>query len=99
RGAVIDEPALVRALAEGRIAGAGLDVLEEEPIASASPLLAMDNVIITPHFAGYTDRYPEDDCEASVEAILDMAGGYLPRSVVNPRVKPRWGALAPNPHQ
>ena len=99
RGPVIDEQALIKALREGWIAGAGLDVLEQEPIDSASPLLAMDNVIVTPHFAGYTDRYPEDDYAASVEAIIDMAGGHLPRSVVNPRVKPRWGALAPNPHK
>ncbi len=96
RGPVVDERALVKALREGWIAGAGLDVLEREPIDPASPLLAMDNVIITPHFSGYSDRYPEDNYEASVEAIVDMANGHWPRSVVNPGVQPRWGQLAPN---
>ncbi|MGD9495418.1 MAG: C-terminal binding protein [Armatimonadota bacterium] len=51
RGGIIDETALVQALAEGRIAGAGLDVLEREPPAEDNPLLRMDNVIVTPHVA------------------------------------------------
>jgi D-3-phosphoglycerate dehydrogenase len=54
RGGLVDESALVEALREGRIAGAGLDVLEEEPPPRAHPLLAMDNVIITGHTAGST---------------------------------------------
>lgn len=57
RGAVIDEPALICALQEGRIAGAGLDVFAEEPLPADSPLWGMDNVIITPHYAGATPRY------------------------------------------
>ena len=59
RGAIIDEAALISALAAQKIAGAGLDVFEEEPLPSTSPLWAMDNVIITPHISGNTARYHE----------------------------------------
>lgn len=57
RGRVIDEQALVRALREGWIAGAGLDVTEEEPLPSESPLYAMPNVILTPHISGNSAHY------------------------------------------
>ena len=58
RGSVVDEPALVRALEEGWIAGAALDVFETEPLPATSPLWAMENVIVTPHIAGEPDDYP-----------------------------------------
>ena len=57
RGRVIDEQALVRALREGWIAGAGLDVTEEEPLPSESPLYSMPNVILTPHISGNSVHY------------------------------------------
>jgi D-3-phosphoglycerate dehydrogenase len=95
RGAVVDEPALIRALREGWIAGAGLDVFEQEPCAPDNPLLSMDNVVVTPHTAGYTDTYPTDFITVCVEAIIDLAQRRWPPSVVNPSVKPRWGALTP----
>ena len=57
RGAVVDEKALITALSSEVIAGAALDVFEEEPLPSASPLWNLDNVIITPHFAGFTRDY------------------------------------------
>jgi len=57
RGPIIQEKALIRALEEGQIAGAGLDVFEEEPLPETSPLWDMKNVIITPHFAGVTPNY------------------------------------------
>jgi phosphoglycerate dehydrogenase-like enzyme len=59
RGALVDEVALVRALREGWIAGAALDVFEQEPLPADSPLWKMDNVIISPHIAGFTPRYDE----------------------------------------
>ena len=59
RGAIVDEAALVRALGEGWIAGADLDVFEQEPLPDDSPLWAMDNVLISPHVAGFTPRYDE----------------------------------------
>ena len=59
RGAVVDEHALTRALREGWIAGAALDVFEEEPLPADSPLWGMDNVIISPHVAGLTPNYHE----------------------------------------
>ncbi len=54
RGTIIDEPALVRALQEGRIAGAGLDVFEDEPFTPENPLAALPNVVLTPHIAAGT---------------------------------------------
>ncbi len=59
RGATIDEPALVEALFDGRLAGAGLDVFELEPLPATSPLWAMKNVIITPHHAGDVEDFPQ----------------------------------------
>jgi phosphoglycerate dehydrogenase-like enzyme len=51
---VVDEAALIEALQEGKIAGAGLDVFEQEPVDPANPLLKMSNVVVTPHMAGTT---------------------------------------------
>jgi phosphoglycerate dehydrogenase-like enzyme len=59
RGAIIDETALARALAEGWIGGAGLDVFEQEPLPADSPLWDMDNALLSPHVAGFTPRYDE----------------------------------------
>ncbi len=59
RGGVVDEDALISTLAAGRIAGAALDVFEEEPLPSDSPLWGLDNIIIAPHISGYTVRYDE----------------------------------------
>jgi len=59
RGETVDEAALIRALQEGWIAGAGLDVFEEEPLLSDSPLYDLENVILSPHVSGFTLRYDE----------------------------------------
>jgi len=59
RGAIIDEAALARALEEGWIGGAGLDVFEQEPLPDESPLWDMENALISPHVAGFTPRYDE----------------------------------------
>ncbi len=59
RGAIVDEAALIRALSDGWIAGAGLDVFEQEPLPADSPLWKLENVLISPHVAGYTPRYDE----------------------------------------
>ena len=90
RGPVIDEPALVRALTEGWIAAAGLDVLEQEPVQPDNPLLAMENVILTPHIGGYSDESSDLFWRLSLETALDLAAGRWPRSVVNRDVKARW---------
>ena len=63
RGRIVDEAALVEALAARRIAGAGIDVTAEEPLAPASPLWGMGQVLITPHTAGETRRYEDNVLE------------------------------------
>lgn len=74
RGAIIDEPALVRALSENRIAGAGLDVFEREPLPIDHPLLSLRNVVLAPHM-GYVTRRTYDvfyaDIVAEIMAYLD----------------------------
>jgi len=67
RGRVIDEPALIAALQQRRIAAAGLDVTHEEPLPAASPLWALPNVLITPHAAGETQRYED----AVIDILLE----------------------------
>jgi len=59
RGNVVDEPALIKALQTHQIGGAALDVFEQEPLPADSPLWHMENVIITPHLSGFTNRYNE----------------------------------------
>ena len=90
RGPVVQESVLVRALREGWIAGAGLDVFEEEPTPVDNPLLKMDNVVVTPHSAGHSDLTSEKQWRLSVETAVAFSKGHWPRSYVNPAVAPRW---------
>jgi phosphoglycerate dehydrogenase-like enzyme len=84
RGPVVDEAALVAALTERRIAGAGLDVFEDEPTPVANPLLKMDNVIVAPHALAWTDELFGNIARTAVAAILDVHAGRLPTYLVNP---------------
>ena len=90
RGPVVDEPALFRALSERWIAAAGVDVLEQEPPDPDNPMFSLDNAVITPHIAGYTDQSMHESWRLSVETALELAQGRWPRSYVNQNVKPRW---------
>jgi D-3-phosphoglycerate dehydrogenase len=89
RGRLIDETALYRAVAEGWISGAALDVLESEPPDPGSPLLRLNDVIVTPHIAAYSDTFFADSWRLSVETIVDLADGRWPRASANPGVNPR----------
>ncbi len=75
RGGVVDEPALIQALQEGKIGGAGLDVFAQEPLPSSSPLWGMDNVILTPHIAGMTPHYHERALEVFAENLRRYLAG------------------------
>ncbi|MGI8979708.1 MAG: C-terminal binding protein [Pirellulaceae bacterium] len=88
RGPVVDEPALVRALTQGWIAAAGLDVFEQEPPALDNPLLKLENVILTPHSAGRSGDGMEPRWRTSVETVLALARRRWPPSCVNRDVKP-----------
>ena len=88
RGAIADEKALITALSSGQIAGAALDVFEEEPLPATSPLWSLDNVIITPHLSGFTRDYHEKAARVFKENLrrylenrpllnrMDRAKGY-----------------------
>jgi len=91
RGPTVDEAALIKALQEGWIAAAGLDVLEKEPPDPTNPLLTMDNVILTPHVASASARMdPERRRRVGQEIALVLAGRW-PRSCVNPSVLEKSG--------
>lgn len=97
RGPIVDQKAITAALQERRIAGAGLDVLEQEPPDPDDPILKLDNVILSPHALCWTDQCFAGNGAADVAAVLEVQHGRVPRGVVNRAVleSERWrGRLA-----
>lgn len=92
RGPIVDQKALTRVLQERRIAGAGLDVLEQEPPDADDPILRLDNVILSPHALCWTDQCFAGNGAADVKAVLDIQKGQEPRGIVNRDVvkHPDW---------
>jgi phosphoglycerate dehydrogenase-like enzyme len=91
RGGLVDEGALCEALMSGHLAGAGLDVLLVEPPPKDHPLLALDNVIVSPHVAALDERAMVDMSVGAARNIVDLLGGRWPAgSLVNPDVKAAW---------
>jgi phosphoglycerate dehydrogenase-like enzyme len=84
RGAVIEEKALIQSLREGRLKGAGLDVHEEEPLDPHSPLLQLENVVLTPHIASSTRVAVEMTYRAAVSNVIRFVQGQRPNGIVNP---------------
>jgi phosphoglycerate dehydrogenase-like enzyme len=88
RGAVVNEPALIAALRNGLIAGAGLDVFAQEPVDLRSPLLRMENVIATPHVAGVTTQSYEGIARAIADNVTAVKEGRMPKYCVNRDARP-----------
>jgi phosphoglycerate dehydrogenase-like enzyme len=80
RGAIVDEAALVTVLREGSVAGAALDVFVNEPLSPTSPLLELDNVVLTPHLGWPTDSGFEGFADNATEIILNYMDGTMPRA-------------------
>ena len=91
RGSIVDQAALTEGLQEGRIAGAGLDVFEQEPPDADDPLLAPDNVILTPHALCWTDQLISGSGTADIRAVLVVMAGRIPNGIVNRDVIDRFG--------
>ena len=97
RGPIVDQAALTKVLQEGRIAGAGLDVQEQEPPDIDDPLLRLDNVILAPHALCWTDQCFAGIGASAVRSVLDVADGHTPRGLVNRAVleHARWQGRLP----
>jgi len=100
RGPLIDQTALTRALQEKRIAGAALDVLEEEPLPAGSALRSLDNVVLTPHFGGQSVDSMAQLHRSVMNSVEALLGGYWPPFALNPRIIPRrplrpWAEFRP----
>lgn len=100
RGPLIDEAALIDALRERRLGGAALDVFDEQPLASDHALLALDNVLLTPHAAGLTGESMARMSQGSAHEVLRLLSGQRPLNLVNPDVwaarrQARCGSTAP----
>ncbi len=83
RGPIVDQRALTEALRERRIAGAGLDVFEWEPVDPNDPILGLDNVIVSPHSLCWTDEWAYITGRSACQAIVEVAAGRVPKYVVN----------------
>jgi len=98
RGEILDEQAVFEALSSGKVAGAALDVLIEEPPSRDNPILELENVILTPHAAGVTDESLERMSISIAETIVNITQGRLPNleTVVNKAVlnSPPWNKMA-----
>ena len=98
RGPIVDQVALARVLREGQIAGAGLDVFDEEPTDPGDPLFALDNVVVTPHALCWTDQLFAGCGAADVRAVMAVMAGRVPGGIVNRDVldRPGWKARLAN---
>lgn len=85
RGKVVDEAAMIDALQQGQIRGAGLDVFEREPLDPTSPLLQLDNVVATPHIGSATYETREAMARCAVDNLLAALAGERPANLVNPQ--------------
>ena len=83
RGPIVDEKALIDVLQKHRIAGAALDVFEQEPVDPANPLLTLDNVIVTPHSLCWTDECFHNMAATGLRSIVDALNGRIPEFLVN----------------
>lgn len=86
RGALVDEAALARALREGRIAGAALDVFAIEPLPKASQLHGAPNLLLSPHQASFSRESSERVGLAAAQGIVDLMNGQRPQNILNPKV-------------
>lgn len=89
RGGIVDETALAEAIREGRLAGAGLDVVAEEPIRPDHPLIGLPGVVLTPHIAGVTDEGMVRMARESAEEVLRVLRGERPKHPLNLEVLAR----------
>lgn len=87
RGSIIDEDALIEALENGYIAGAAIDVIEKEPIDLNSKLLHLDNLVITPHAAWYTEEAQESLQRCAAEEVVRVLTGKSAKHIVNPEYR------------
>jgi D-3-phosphoglycerate dehydrogenase len=101
RGAIVDQAALVDALRKEHLAGAGVDVVDPEPLPVDDPLLSAPNVIGAPHSLGYTDELLRGCVEQACRSLIDVASGLVPKNLANPEVvepalrgeaQPPWGS-------
>ena len=83
RGGIVDQEALVAALASGHLSGAGLDVFDPEPLPLGHPLLTADGVILSAHALNWTEELDADLAAQNVAAVLDLLAGRIPHKVVN----------------
>jgi D-3-phosphoglycerate dehydrogenase len=93
RGPIVDGKALIQALEEGLLSGAGLDVLEKEPPDAQSPLLKMENVVLSPHVGFYSVESISELKRRTAKNVSDVLMGKRPGSVVNHQVLGKARAL------
>jgi len=86
RGPIVDTEALVEALRSGQLAGAGLDVMDPEPLPPGHPLLELDDVVLTPHALAWTDEMASGNGRSAIGSILDVLAGRRPTHLVNEAV-------------
>ena len=98
RGPVIDEESLYNVLASGRIRGAGLDVFDVEPTPSDNPILGLDNVVMTPHIAGFSTESVLTARRLASRKMAQMLNGYYPQPLLNPGVRGNTRSEYRDPH-
>lgn len=94
RGGLVDEPALVEALRNGRLAAAGLDVFAQEPLPHGHPLAGLENVVLSPHVASFSRRTVERMLAAVATSLLDAEAGRIPAGCINPEALGRTGSAS-----